>query len=135
MHKRQYIFLLLIILLLYLSFKIIQFEYKKYTISSYIKEQSIVIENIKTYLKETSETIKYIKTKAFKNKILKSENWMKMKWEDVIILTSEKIHKKFSWVSIIKPIENINKKEKNDITSWMTNFQKWIYFLLNKDIR
>jgi hypothetical protein len=73
MQKRQYIFLLLVVILLYLSFKIFQFEYKKYIISGYIKEQAITIENIKDYLEETTLTLKYINTKAFKNKVLKSE--------------------------------------------------------------
>jgi len=135
MQKRQYIFLLLVILLLYLSFKIFQFEYKKYIISGYIKEQSITIQNLKSYLEETTQTLKYINTRAFKNKVLKSEEWMKMKWEEVVVLTSEKIYKKFSWKQIIQNVWATKEKKEYNITSWMTNFQKWIYFLLNKDIR
>jgi len=135
MQKRQYIFIWLMIALFYLSFKIIQFEYKKYTISWYIKQQESIIKEVSEYLVESDETLKYINTKAFKNKILKSENWMKMKGEDVIVLTSEKIYKKFSWKTIIKRPEFEEEKKKNNITSWMTNFEKWIYFILKKDIR
>jgi len=135
MQKRQYIFIWLMIVLFYLSFKIIQFEYKKYIISGYIKEQKKIINEISNYLVKSDETLKFINTKWFKNSILKSENWMKMKWEDVIVLTSEKIYNKFSWKKIIEiPKFNENKKE-NDLTFWMTNFQKWIYFFLKKDIR
>ena len=123
------------IILLYLSFKIIQFEYNKYNISLYIKGQKGVINNIKTYLDETTWTIKYLNTKAFKNKILKSDDWMKMKWEKVIILTSEKVYKKFSWKKVIKNLDEIKDEKKYDITSTMSNFEKWIYFLLNKNVK
>jgi len=123
------------IILLYLSFKIIQFEYNKYNISLYIKGQKGVVNNIKTYLDETTWTIKYLNTKAFKNKILKSDDWMKMKWEKVIILTSEKVYKKFSWKKVIKNLDEIKDEKKYDITSTMSNFEKWIYFLLNKNVK
>lgn len=135
MEKRQYIFLLLMLVLFYLSFKIVQFEYKKYTISGYIKQQEIVIKEVQNYLVKSNDTLKYINTPAFKNKILKEENWKKMKWEEVVILTSEKIYNKFSWKGIINNETIVKTKTKIDMTSWMTNFQKWVYFLLNKDIR
>ena len=135
MNKRQYIFLWLMIILLYLSFKILQFEYKKYTIAGYIKQQELTIKNLKTYLKETKKTLNYINTKAFKNKVLKSENWMKMKWEEVIVLTPEKVYKKFSWKNLVKNEWIQIEEKKYNITSWMTNFQKWIYFLFKKDVR
>ena len=135
MNKKQYIFLFLVLSLLYLSFKIISFEYKKYQISNYIKKQEWTIQELKNYLKKTNDTIDYINTKAFKNKVLK-EDWKKNKAEKVIIFTSEKNYKKFS----IKKIENtkrINLEEtkQEDITKTMTNYQKWIYFLFKKDIR
>ncbi len=134
MNKRQYTFLWLMIILLYLSFKIIHFEYNKYIISKYISNQMLVIKEIQDYLKSGNKTIKYIETNAFKNKVLK-ESWKQMKWENVIVLTSQKKYIKFSWKEI-----NIYKKTpkeiiQTNITKWMTNSQKWIYFLLNKDIR
>lgn len=135
MEKRQYIFLWLMLILFYLSFKIVQFEYKKYTISGYIKQEKIVINKIQNYLEKSNETLKYINTPAFKNKILKEENWKKMKWEKVIVLTSEKIYKKFSWKNIVNDENIVKNKEKVNITLWMTNYQKWVYFFLNKDIR
>jgi hypothetical protein len=32
-------------------------------------------------------------------------------------------------------LETTKEKKEYNITSGMTNFQKWIYFLLNKDIK
>jgi hypothetical protein len=73
MNKRQYIFLGLMIVLLYLSFKIVNFEYRKYKISTYISQQMLVIEEIKKYLEVANETIEYINTRSFKNKVLKED--------------------------------------------------------------
>ncbi len=134
MNKRQYVFLVLMIILLYLSFKILKFEYKKYTISKYIEQQIIVINHLKNYLNTANDTIEYINTRAFKNKVLK-EDWKKMKWEDVIVLTSQKAYNKFSWKSIFLPENNKKENKEENITKSMTNFEKWVYFLLKKDIR
>jgi hypothetical protein len=73
MNKRQYTFLGLMTILLYLSFKILEFEYSKYTISQYTSKQMVVIKDIKSYLDTANDTIEYIQTKAFKNKILKED--------------------------------------------------------------
>ncbi|MDQ7008794.1 MAG: hypothetical protein Q9M94_00705 [Candidatus Gracilibacteria bacterium] len=135
MQKRQYIFLGLMIILFYLSLKIIHFEYKKYTISGYIKQQEYIINDVANYLEKSNDTLKYINTPAFKNKILKGENGKKMKGEEVIILTSETIYNKFSGRNIIENTIIKENKVKVNMTSGMTNFEKWIYFLLNKDIR
>jgi hypothetical protein len=73
MNKRQYTFLGLMIILLYLSFKILDFEYRKYTISKYIKQQMLVINDIKKYLINANDILEYISTRAFKNKTLKED--------------------------------------------------------------
>jgi hypothetical protein len=62
------------ILLLYLSFKIIEYEYRKYNISKYISEQTLIVKELTDYLEEANKTIEYISTNAFKNKILKEGN-------------------------------------------------------------
>jgi len=132
MQKRHYIFLFLLFILLYLSFKIISFEYKKYTISSYIEEQKLVIKNIWDYIKNSKDTLKYINTFAFKNKVLKQEAWKKMKGEELIVLTSQKVYNKFSWKPVAKKeilFEDTSNNQAENISS-MTNFEKWKYFLL-----
>lgn len=134
MNKRQYTFLGLMIILLYLSFKIVEFEYRKYTISQYVWQQMVVIKEIKDYLETANETIEYINTKSFKNKILK-EDWKKMKWEDLIVLTTQKAYNKFSWKDLVWKVESKKEVKDKNITKSMTNFQKWVYFLLKKDIR
>ena len=134
MNKRQYTFLGLMVILLYLSFKILEFEYRKYTVSTYISEQMKVVKEIKEYLISANETIEYIDTKAFKNKVLK-EDWKKMKWEELIVLTTQKEYNKFSWKIIIWKPETTEQIKKENITKSMTNFQKWVYFLVKKDIR
>jgi hypothetical protein len=134
MNKRQYTFLGLMTILLYLSFKILEFEYSKYTISQYTSKQMVVIKDIKSYLDTANDTIEYIQTKAFKNKILK-EDWKKMKWEDVIVLTTEKLYNKFSWKIIVPQLEKKEDIKEENIVKSMTNFQKWVYLLLKRDLR
>ena len=94
----------------------------------------VVIKEIKDYLETANETIEYINTKSFKNKILK-EDWKKMKWEDLIVLTTQKAYNKFSWKDLVWKVESKKEVKDKNITKSMTNFQKWVYFLLKKDIR
>jgi hypothetical protein len=58
-----------------------------------------------------------------------------MKWEDVIILTSQKTYNKFSGNTILLPEKDKREIKETNITKTMKNYQKWIYFLLKKDIR
>ncbi len=135
MNKRQYIFLGLLIILLYLSYTIIKYEYKKYSISVYNRTQNEIIDEIKTYLKEANRTIEYKKSKAYKNKILKEQQWLKMKGEKVIYLTQESTYDKFKTTdAFTKQVAESTVAEKSIVTT-MTNFQKWIYFLFKRDLR
>jgi hypothetical protein len=58
-----------------------------------------------------------------------------MKWEEVVVLTTEKIYNKFSWNTINLIEKDKTEIKEENITKSMTNFQKWVYFLLKKDIR
>ncbi len=135
MNKRQYVFIWLIVILFYLSFTILKYEYKKYTINTYTAEQLEIIKEIQSYLERANKAIDYKRSKAFKSKILKSQQWFKMKWEKVYIFTEEDIFNKYSIETplILKPDSQITQEEV--ITKTMTNFEKWVYFFIKKDIR
>ena len=87
------------------------------------------------YEKQQIDDIEYKTTNAYKNMILKKEQWLKNKWEEVVYLIEEKKYDKYT-----KKIDssNINKieiiKTDSPIDS-MTIFQKWIYLIFNKDIK
>ena len=135
MNKRQYTFLILLIVLLYLSYTIIQYEYKKYVIGEYKQEQREIISDIRWYIDTANKIIEYKKSPAYKNKILKEQQWYKSKWEKVSYLTHEKIYNKFKSTTLVTQKKTIQKTKQESITKTMTNFQKWAYFLLKKDTR
>jgi hypothetical protein len=53
-----------------------------------------------------------------------------MKWEELILVTSEISYKKFSWQIVFTDDEKNKKIDEMSIIKSMTNFQKWVYFLL-----
>ncbi len=135
MTKRQYTFLILLTVLLYLSYTIIRYEYKKYVISEYKQEQREIIGDIKSYIDTANKIIEYKKSPAYKNKILKGQQWYKMKWEKVSYLTQEKTYNKFKTTALDTQNKSPQVTKQESITKTMTNFQKWLYFLLKKDTR
>jgi len=133
--KKQYIFFILIVIMIYLMYLIISYKYKEYIINSNIEYLNISNKIISNSIKENKETLAYLNTESYRNKILKKEQWLKNKWENVIYITSESQYKKF-----IKTEEEIindeNQEEENkNIYDNMTNFEKWIYFIFKKDLR
>ena len=73
MTKRQYIFLFLLTILLYLSFTIIKHEYRGSTISTYKEEQRAIISELQLYIESAHRTVEYKLSQAYKNKVLKSQ--------------------------------------------------------------
>ena len=135
MNKRQSIFIALLCILFYLSATIIQHEYKQYKIMKYTSQQSEIIEDIQFYLDEANTIIDYKKSKAFKSKTLKSEQWYKMKGETVFVFTQEETYNTFSTQTPLRSTDIVVTSSEETITKTMSNFQKWVYFFMKKDIR
>ena len=135
MNKKQYIFLFLLTVLLYLSYNIIKFEYNQYSMSIYFESQLETIKKLEKNIEKWNEEIKYISSISYQIKKLKSEDQKKLKWESVIYLNHEKVYNKFKTVKVKENIKKEILRKKEWITTWMTNYEKWIYYLFNKDIR
>lgn len=135
MNKRYYTFVILIFILLILIYAIISHKYKEYKISELIQSITILNNNIKKDINNSLETIEYKKSKAYKNKILKSDKWLKNKSEKVVYITTEDKYNKY--IKPVKAPEKINKINKKilDETYKMTIYQKWMWFLFKKDLR
>ena len=136
--KKQYVFLIMIVITLYILILIWKFKYNEYKINSHIDYITTLNKEIETKIIKATEIIEYKTSTAYKNKILKEEQWFKNRWEKVIYLTSEDKYNKFT-----KEIEEYREEVKDIIetennnntdTKEMTIFQKWIYFLFNKYI-
>ena len=135
MDKKYYTFLVLIFILIILLYATISHKYKEYKISEHIDTITQLNNEIKDSIEKAWIIIEYKKSKAYKNKLLKSEKSLKNKGEQVVYITTEEKYNKYT-----KPIEeNIEvdtKKEKIlDDTYWMTIYQKWIWFIFKKDLR
>lgn len=130
--KKQYIFLIIIWIILYISYLIIGFTIKEYKINSNIEYITELNQTIKEKIKEAEKIITYKSSSAYKNKVLKEQQSFKNKWEDVIYLTTEKIYNKFT--AEIKPLEVVNvETNKDKVLNEKTIYEKWIYLIYNKD--
>lgn len=133
--KKQYIFLIMIFIILYLSYLIVSFTYKDNKKNQYIDEIIKLNTQIKEKLEIWEEMISYKWSKAYINKIRKEEQWEKTQWELVVYLTTQEKYNKFSTVAEeVNPIEKIEEKEETNILSNMNIFQKWVYFIFKKNL-
>lgn len=131
-----YIIFIIILIMFYILYSIIEYKYKEYKINSHIEYISNLNKNIQKQIKTAEDLINYKKSKAYRNKILKQDLWYKNLWEKVVTLINEDKYNKYVKKSTAEIInETTPKKSKEELTYWMTNYQKWIYFLFKKDIR
>ena len=134
--KKQYIFLIMIVIILYISYLIIVFTYEDYKTNSNIDYITTLNNEIKEKNKLALDIIKYKKSKAYRNKILKEQQSFKNKWEKVIYLTTEKKYNKFTKEVLPKEeLTSASTIKKETFIDSMTVYEKWMYFLFKKDIR
>ena len=91
--------------------------------------------NIRDNIKKAHDIIEYKKSKAYKNKILKLDKWLKNKWEIVVYITTEDKYNKYISKKIPETINTKISKKINEETYNMTIYQKWMWFLFKKDLR
>lgn len=135
--KKQYIFLIMIFITLYIIWLIWNFKYKEYKINSNIEYIRTLNKEIEIKIKNTNEMIEYKTSSAYKNKVLKEQQWFKNKAETVIYLTSEDKYNKFTQdlTEYKDEIDKINSEQDINIsTKEMSIYEKWIYFLFKKDL-
>lgn len=135
MNKRYYTFVILIVILLALIYAIISHKYKEYKISEVIQSINELNISIKNDIENTLETIEYKKSKAYKNKILKSDKWLKNKSEKVVYITTEDKYNKYIQPVKTPEIKTQIEEKIFDDTYWMSVYQKWIWFIFKEDLR
>ncbi len=131
--KKQYIFLIIIIIILYMSYLILSFTYKEYKTNEHIENISIIIESIKIKIDEAEKIIKYKSSSSYKNKILKEQQSFKNIWENVIFLTTEKIYDKFTKEDIPEEEKINDNKQNNSEINELTIFEKWKNLIYKKN--
>ena len=138
--KKQYSLSILITIFLYLLYLVGSYTYNDYRTRKYIGEITdtniLLLEKIESTERELEQKM----TPAHKNKVLKTEQWLKNKWEEVLYLISEERYKMFTEEKDIKdPLIQRSISERigdtQTLIASMTIYERWIYFLFWKDIR
>jgi len=129
----QYILVGLSWLIVYMLYLIFSFKYsdiqKDLTILQ--TEKDIISRNL--ILKNKENYFAYINTNAYKDKIAKMSQNKKNPWEEVVfIVTKDEVDQ---YKKIETQDQIYTEKEPVKATFWMSNWQKWIYYVFNTDIR
>lgn len=134
--KKQYIFILMLVILLYISYLIVEKTYKDYKKDSNIKYITELNNEIKYKIEYANELIEYSSSKAAQNRILKQHSSSKNKWEKVIYLTTEKKYNQFTKIEE-KKVENneISISVEDETIVFPENisiFEKWTHIIFKK---
>lgn len=119
--------------MLYIMYLIGSYKYKEYNIKTHIEYLNSMKNEMSLKIDETEQIINYKNTAAYKNKILKEQQWLKNKWEIVVFLTSEKKYNTFTKQDIGSGSTSIISEKKlsseEEMIATMNNFEKWTYYL------
>lgn len=131
--KKQYLFLLMIWIILYILYLIINKTYYEYKINNHIEYISQLNNEIKEKINIAEDIIKYKSSLAYKNKILKEQQSYKNKWEEVVYLTTQSVYN--TYISNEKNKKDIilETNNKNSIIDNMSIKEKWFYLIFKKD--
>lgn len=124
--------------MMYLLYLVLDFKYREYKVFNYTEKLLETNEKFLAEIKKAREVLEYKNTKAYKNKILKSQQWLKNPWEIVINLITEERYKKYTttWsLSNAVVTTPTNLLDEESLINTMTIKQKWIYLLFKKDTR
>lgn len=132
--KKQYVFLLMIWIILYILYLIMSKTYYEYKINSHIEYISDLNLTIKGKIEEAEKIIEYKSSIAYKNKVLKEQQSFKNKWEIVVYLTTQTMYNKF--IKVEEVDKDIVKDEiliENTILDNMRISERWLYLIFKKD--
>lgn len=121
----------MISVILYILYLILSFSIQEYEIDKHIKKIEKFIIETQEHNKKALWIIEYKQSSAYKNMILKEEQWLKNKWEKVVYLTTQENYNKYTQeVSFEKTQEEIDVRTYKP-TDNMSIQEKWNHFLKN----
>lgn len=137
--KKQYIFIVLLIILLYLLLQIWIYKYNEYKIYTYMQELSYINDSYQKKIEEAKKRIDKITTPAYINKSLKSEQGLKNQWENMLTLITQERYNTYTSTGASLWEESATQTEDplshESLIGTMTHYEKWIYLIFKKDIR
>lgn len=135
--NKIYVLLAMIIIILYEVYFIWKIKYNDIINNSYKESLLKERELLKKELKEKKEHYKTIQTKAWIVRTNEKNGWvdsLKNKWETIYILLNNGLRDNLTKIDTAKSLSK-NYENKNINTLWMKNWQKWIYYIFNIDVR
>ena len=136
--KKQYTFIILLGIMLYMIYLVLSYKYSEYRIFQYMQNLSEINETYIQQIQKSQKVLENKNTRAYKNKVLKSQQWLKNPGEEVVFLITEEKYKKYTQdIPEEKDQEYVpqNLLDEKSLLSTMTIYQKWMYLLFNKDVR
>lgn len=129
----QYILVWLSMLIVYMLYLIFSYKYIDIQKDLLITQTEQDIVDRKEVLYEKENYFAYINTNAYKDKVAKTSQNKKNPWEEVVyIVTKDEVDQ---YKKIETQVQIYSEKEAIKPTYWMSNWQKWIYYIFNTDIR
>lgn len=77
--KKEYIFVILIVILLYMFYLVLSYKYTEYRINSNIEYLSQLTQQLENRIDEAKGIIEYKSSLSYRNKVLKEEQGLKNK--------------------------------------------------------
>lgn len=136
--KKQYTFIFLLIIMLYMIYLVLSYKYEEYRIFKYTQSLIEINTSYLSQIQKAQEILENKNTRAYKNKVLKSEQWLKNPGEQVVFLITEEKYKKYTQDNTSPQQESFTSQDLLDeksLLATMSIYQRWIYFLWGKDIR
>ena len=101
--KKQYVFIIMIIIILYISFLIISYTYKEHITNSSIEYIKALTKDVEKKIDSAKKVVEYKTSRAYKNKVLKEQQSFKNVWEKVVYFTTEENFNKYTTIEEKKP--------------------------------
>lgn len=122
----QYILALLILVIVYEVYLVVYYKYQDFQVNMYM--ENIEKENLRLYerIESNKDYLATIQTHAYTDRIMKSSQNRKNPGEEAIFLVDQKEVSNYVTLDTAKIIAD---RPIPSVTSWMSNRQKWGYYL------
>lgn len=129
----QYTLVFLSVVIVYELYLIFSFKYIDIQKDISINNIKTDISMLETEIDQKKLYFEYINTSAYKDKIAKMSQNRKNPWEEVVFVVSEEKAEQYQKIDIDEQINSQDEIIKP--TYWMSNEEKWFYYIFKKDLR
>lgn len=128
----QYILVILTLIIVYELYLIFSFKYIDIQKDIIISNIDSNIASLKTTLENKKDYFAHINTIAYKDKVAKSSQNKKNPGEEVIFIVTKDDVEQYKKIDVDEQI--YSEKVIKSPTYWMSNIEKWYYYVFNKDL-